>query len=856
MNIRSARTKQHGFALIKVWVVVAIIAILASLLLIMRQDGDLVIVDNGQSDYVIVGSPGNPAVRDLQDYITKMTGVQIPVMAKESPLPLKAIILRTDHDETLPPQAYRLRVVKDRIEIQGADADGLSHGVYGLLDDHWGCRFLTPDAESVPRHQVLSLPGDLDKAVAPSIRDRGFIGAAANHQDWLRRNRVSAEIDGTAVHDIYQWLPPKTHVESHPEWYPLNDKGVREPKSQWLCWTNEEMVAELTGLVKSKMAESPADRYISIGQGDGFSAPCHCDTCRAVVDRYGSESAPIVHAVNRILGETSKDFPEHEIVIFAYVETLHPPIKGTERLEPHKNLCLTFVRMGDAMKPITSESNEGLRKAFLGWRSLTDNLQIWSWSVGFNRSICPFPNYKVMAGDTQWFAPHVHGFHHQTYGMDAEWGELRQWLFARLMWNAELDVEEVEQEFIRKYYGAAAAEHMWGNLDKMQQKAALASDTFNAVYHSDPKNVRTKLFPDEDMRFYMDSYQMALEAAASSEFAERVQKTFAHSFAFLEFAEARQKQLRPVSHDGRDWVLPEGDTRLAEPLMLLADLLKTTRISEWGNQMQGRRNFLANAGSDLVTAENDKLELKVSNIGMDGVLLSLVDKSTGTELLHIGPPGKGHLSGIHHSVNSDTGSGLDHSANREKLPQGGTKITAGSSVPFGAWQVVEAFRHQRVFELPEDRRGFTMTSYLYPDPEHRFAWRFKVKNNTILSSKYASTVRMRLASVSAEPPTLAFESSEGVQRSDFATEPLFAINDPQGEVKLNLSGIVPDGTLLIRTPGGDWTRVEAEWNKTRTELNLKFIGKEKSVSLGNRTQATKFELDITPGGLSRDHSTN
>lgn len=825
------------------------IAIMCSAVMVfaeIRQDNGPVIVENGQSEYAIAGSPGSPAVQDLQAYIAKMTGARLPIVAHDSPIPPKAIVLHAGYDETLPPQAYRLRVVGENVEIRGADAGGLSHGVYGLLDDFWGCRFLVPGVEDVPTHQILSLPAGLDETVTPSIRDRGFIIGSLNDTDWRRRNRLGAAIHGTAVHDIYQWLPPKTYFDTHPEWYPLNEKNVREPKSQWLCWTNDEMLAELTRLVKLTMAKAPADRYIPIGQGDGFSGPCHCDNCRAAVERYGSEAAPIVHAVNRILAETTKDYPEHEIAIFAYIETLHPPINGGERLEPHENLCVTFVRMGDAMKPVASESNDGLRKAFLGWRSLTDNLQIWSWSVGFHRSICPFPNYRVMAEDTQWFAPRVRGFYHQTYGLNAEWGELRHWLFARTMWNAELDVEATQREFVRKYYGPSAGKPMWTILDKMQRTAARTPDTFNAVFDSNPKNVREKLFSDEDIQFYMDTYQAAIEAADSPVYADRVQKTFAHSFVILEFAEARHKQLRRVSHDGRDWVLPEGDARLAVPLRLLADLLKTTRISEWAGESQGRRDFLANAGSDLLAAENAMLELKVCNLGMDGGLASIVDKTTGTELLRIGPPGKGHLSGIHHAVNSDTGSGLDNFAVREELPEGGTRITARGSVPVGAWQVVEAFGHERVFELPEGRRGFTMKSYLFPDPDHPIAWRFKVKNNTILTSEYASTVRLRLGTVSMEPPTIALRAEGGVQHSTFADDPQFAVADLNGDVELDLHGIVPNSTLRVRTPDGDWSRVDAAWDKARSELNLTFVGRKLPVMLGTRTQATHFEIDITP----------
>ncbi len=100
------------------------------------------------------------------------------------------------------------------------------------------------------------------------------------------------------------------------------------------------------------------------------TAPCHCKSCRALVKEYGSEAAPLVQGLNRVLAETVKEFPKHEIATFAYYGTSQPPIKDGKKLVPHPNLCFTFVRMGDAMKNMEHKVNrKGLRARFLAWRS-------------------------------------------------------------------------------------------------------------------------------------------------------------------------------------------------------------------------------------------------------------------------------------------------------------------------------------------------------------------------------------------------------------------------------------------------------------------------------------------------------
>ena len=818
------------------------------------------VVTDGKSGYSIIGDAASPAVKDLQTYIEKMSGAKLPIIPPSPTPPPKKTIYVGDaagaaaERPPLAPQEYRLKVDGSRVLIIGGGPNGVSNGVYGLLDDHWGCRFLTVKEDFIPKSPTLSLPSDLSERRGPSIRDRLWImtNGLMDNPDWRRRNRMTSEKSGYACHNLFQLLPPDKHFKEHQDWYPLAKDGLRKTSFEWLCWTNEEMLTELTKVIKEKMSKTPANQYIPVGQGDGFSNPCHCPKCRALVERYGSEAAPIVWGLNRVAAETVKEFPKHEMAFFAYFETLIPPVKGKEKLAPHPNLCATFVRTGDAMKNIESPGNsKELRERFLGWKTLTDNIQVWSWSVGFKNSLCPFPNYKVMGEDTKWYARNgARGLMHQMYG-DGEWHVLRQWTLARLMWDASLDVESLQRDLLRHYYGEEAAKPLWSIIDKSQKAGEASTKGFNAVFGSDPKYVQDNLFPPEDMEFTRKAFEEAINAAGKSgdqALAERVKDTMARSFSMLLFAQP--KPLRRVSVDGKEWMLPDGDARLALSAAKLSEVLKKTIMWEWFGPELGRRKFMNNAGGPMDIFENEKIKLGFCP-AMDGVLCSLVDKESGAELLRVGPAGKGEQSGIHHMIKSSSAS--DHEVKVDSEADL-TRVTLAGPAITWQWMVFPAFRHDRVYEFSKTRPGFSVKSFIYADsknPAFGLYSIYKAPEYNLALDKplYDPHVTMRFSAPTDMRLDMLTVSPKGAQmfQLDNITTLLVSLpakRSPDETLTMFFNGVEPDKTLSIATPWSGWEKITVEVDKPRQEFILKFDGPKLASQKDIKTLASSFEVDL------------
>lgn len=845
---------------------------IAAGLLCIAPAAALDLVTNGQADMVIVGNTDDPAVQDLQTFLKGMSGAELPVLPLATePLPERCIVVgkRLVPGYTAPaldPQAYNLRVLGSRLIIHGGanwlddprfgvvnqkdiiSPLGVQFGIYALLDDILGIRFLTRDVTYIPEMQTVRIPGDLNVIGKPSIRDRqqGTVGNTASMDDaaWRRRNRVGHDLYGHANHDIYRtWLPPEEFFEQHPEWYPMDKQGSRKPDTEWLCWSNSEMLAKLIPRVKRHMATNSPLEVVSIGQGDGYVA-CHCRECRRLVEDYGGNAAPMVAGLNRILEETSKDYPEHTIAAFAYLGTDEAPVKGDKRLVPHPNLYITFVRMADAIHDFDSGSyNPKVRDKFLTWAKLTDNLQVWSWSINFQNFMMPFPNMAAMARDTSWFAPHAKGFMHQYYG-GGDWFELREWLWARMMWNSEQNIEALQQEFIRLYYGTAAAPLLLDYLKSAQDRAQVYEGVLSAVFNT-PQAIIEALYPPPLLDTSLSQFEAALAAADSEVYRERVRKTLLSSLAVAFFA-GTPKPLQVVSVDGKNWLLPGGDASLAPLVDGLSDHLSRFNTQEGGGAFWGRRLFLDKAGGRMdPILDNAALQVAFCP-NLDGSLVSLHHKPSGRNLLAPGPADEGRLGGIHHRINTRWGA----TEWTFQKPQDHAVVARGSAL-VGAWFDAEALFHEKRFSLSND--VLRVEAVLWTDPAK--AWVFKPGtygkppyNYSLDEPFYTPHVSVRLAVTDKNRVLAAWRTADRSLPMTGAAQNGFMVDVKRIEKTLNqpvtlvVARLQDDLGAEITLDRDAWERVDAVWAEDGKALVINLSGAARTAKLGENVSLGGFSL--------------
>jgi len=445
----------------------------------------LVLAENGTSAYRIV-LPTDPspstqhAAEELQTFLAEITGAKLPVVSDAEPPAGQEILLGNNARlaklgvkidfAALGKEGYVIRTVGGRLVIAGGEPRGTLYGVYGLLEDHLGCRWFAPGVSRIPKQGRLVLPA-LDETKVPVLEYREPFTYDCFDGDWCARNRVNSHAArleakhggkitfgrGFFCHTFNRLVPPDKYFDAHPEYFSLV-KGKRLKERSQLCCTNEDVVRLCTEGVLEAMRQDPEGFVFSVSQNDWHNY-CECERCQALAEREGTQMAPVLHLVNRVADAVGRQFPDKAVETLAYQWTRKAPKTMRPRPNVIVRLCSIECCFAHPLESCTSEVNRKFCEDAAAWAKVCDRLWVWDYVTDFRHYLLPFPNQRVRRANIRFFIRHnVKGiFEQDTYNTpDSELAALGGYLTAKFLWNPDYDEQTAIDEFLAGYYEKAA----------------------------------------------------------------------------------------------------------------------------------------------------------------------------------------------------------------------------------------------------------------------------------------------------------------------------------------------------------------------------------------------------------------
>ncbi|MBQ4290763.1 MAG: DUF4838 domain-containing protein, partial [Clostridia bacterium] len=340
------------------------------------------------------------------------------------------------------------------------------------------------------------------------------------------------------VHTMNELVPPEQYYDTHPEYFALQyDKNGENPTRRGgysqPCLTNPDVLQIALKNVRKILDENPDASIMSVSQND-IHFSCQCENCRAVDREEGSPSGALLRFVNAIAEDIEKDYPNVAIDTLAYVYTRKPPRITKPRKNVIVRLCSIECCFGHPLESCSYTWMDGgghstFSADLEGWASISNRLHIWDYTANFAHALQPFPDFKVLKPNIQYFIRNgVTGIFEEGENCIPERGELyalRQYVLARLLWNPEQDVDQMINEFLFAYYGMAApAVRAWFDLLHDQVK----EDTHVCIYDSPHQPYLSPAFLDESDLLFDQAERMA----DSEVFLQRV-KTLRFSIRYV-----------------------------------------------------------------------------------------------------------------------------------------------------------------------------------------------------------------------------------------------------------------------------------------------------------------------------------
>ncbi len=466
----------------------------------LNSGGGIEIAGNGASRYrIVLASDASPselnAAMELKRFIYEISGAELPVVSDESRPGRHEIILGDNRHfraldtgidiASLGEEGYVLRTVGSSLIIAGGDVRGVLYGVYGLLEDHLGCRWFTPGVSRIPECEHLEIPV-LDERVVPAVSYREPYVWEAFDGNWAARNRMNRNsaggglgvrhggriewVPGFFAHTFEDFIPPDRYFRRHPEYFSLVNGRRKKWRSQ-LCCTNEDVAEIIAEGAIEAFREYPWANVLSVSHND-WDYHCECDSCTALAEREGSDMAPVLLLVNRVAEAVEREFPDKIISTLAYQWTRKPPKTMRPRRNVAIRLCTIECCFSHPLNSCDSDENRAFAEDLRAWSTAAGRLWVWNYVTSFAHYFVPFPNLRTRDDDIRFFVENGVDaiFQQDVYTTPCgELSGLSAYMNAKLLWNPDYSENTIIDDYLSGVYGPAAP-HIRAYIDLIHDK--------------------------------------------------------------------------------------------------------------------------------------------------------------------------------------------------------------------------------------------------------------------------------------------------------------------------------------------------------------------------------------------------
>jgi hypothetical protein len=505
----------------------------------------LELTNGKQTDFVIYHQKNavatvKTAATELQHYLKKVSGATIKIT--HNPPVNKFISLGVNrlsrqaglNLNNIKADGYQIKVKNGNIYILGYDtkkgemstkcgfSKGTLFGTYSFIEKYLGVRWFMPgeDGEFCPTKRKILLDNRLFLIENPSFRWRYIPYLIKNYQrdgalikQWALRNKLNQQAYSMSLYHyhIWQYIFTAKVYKKHPEYFAmLGGRRVRPVGDRYKICTSNKGTINYHAQAAIKFFDShPHNKGFSLSPTDS-AGYCQCPKCLAQDEPNRPENGALTRRIllyyNAVAKLVNKRYPERYMCGYIYADYLYPPHDRALKIAPNLFLVVassltygyTFFR---------PEVQQKWFKIMRHWSSITHNIGYYDLPMH-----CSANNGAPLAPGVEQLKimlPALKKFKVKSvylYG-DEEWGHatVYNYLLARLMWNANLDIDRELALFYQQCYGKGGRDigKMYSLIDRAMKKYylknkraayTLTTDILGQVYAANLSRIEESYF--------------------------------------------------------------------------------------------------------------------------------------------------------------------------------------------------------------------------------------------------------------------------------------------------------------------------------------------------------------------------
>jgi len=465
----------------------------------------LTITEDGRSDYVIVRGaeatkPEITAAEKLQGFLKQISGAELAIVEDSTPPQARELVVgstnRYTMDAGLEPElgtdGFIIKAIDEKIILSGGKGQprGTLYSVYDFLEKYLDCRWLGKKMTIIPEQKTVKIPAEIDEVEIPAfmyrqpstitrVSDRDSGWTVAQDVDYSLANRINGQgmignttrqeefggiIYWPVTHSAVAILPPGVYLAAHPEYFAKYPDGSLVPCEHGEnnpCLTNEDVIGIYIKYALDKMEADPGLQGISMGLNDSGSV-CQCLDCQAIYaaeNEGAGQTGALMRVLNRVCEALEEaGYTEVTINAFAYGTATVPPNLGGSKL--HEQIVIHFcpINMCYLHGPGECaywENAVYFDEVLTGWGEIAQRITVFEYPLSYNELGAPYAVWGQIQDYIQLYRDNnVVGLTNcVTTIHDVNFYEMTAYTYARLLWDPDLDMEALYEDFLPKYFG-------------------------------------------------------------------------------------------------------------------------------------------------------------------------------------------------------------------------------------------------------------------------------------------------------------------------------------------------------------------------------------------------------------------
>jgi len=562
------------------------------------------------------------AAEALARYLSQMSGVEFKVIAAEQEIPERAILV--GEVDAQPPdgvsdEGFVIRAEGGRLRICGGTPHATTFAVFSLLEEQLGCRWWSWNEEDVPTAETIEVLAQ-NTHIEPAFRRHNVYNREAQNRrnDFSYKLRTISLTNFTGGHNLCPLLKP--YAEKNPDFLPMDKEGVRKFNNLHMNYTADGIDAALAEALKQHVVKRKGDVRNVIyfaGMGDWYGGMDMSPESKRIYDaetwtdpdgrKKPGYSATLLRMINGTAEILEEEHSGIQVGTFAYMSLEAPPAKT----RPRDNVAIRMPRLRhDTVRSVLeSEKNQSFRRNLDRWLQLAPHrVYIWEYGANFQNFLRPFPCLRSIAENIKYYHQagvagiSIQGNYVATGG---DLAVLKNYVWAKLLWDPTREIDELVAEFCTGYYGPAADE-MAAYVNLMEQSVRgqppISADEFDT---------RLAWMTPELVERARALFQQALAKTKgddSDPYFRRVKEAEVGLEAWLLWKEG------PLVEDGENLIRADLGMDTFPRAQSLVKYCRDASPREWGNGVKYRMSFLVLHGGPLPTLTQRPVTVKIAPV--------------------------------------------------------------------------------------------------------------------------------------------------------------------------------------------------------------------------------------------------